>query len=142
MKDQLYSAEQVADLLGLQVRTVRGYVRSGTLKAVRIGKQYRISQADLEEFTGHALSGPREIATHTREVDVSCIVEVTAVDRATTDRISTLVTASAAHRGADSIPLRIETAYDEERARLKIIVLGGPGDTAAVLGQIEAVLNS
>ena len=43
VSQEMYSVEQVADLLGLHVRTVRGYVRDGRLKAVRIGKQYRIA---------------------------------------------------------------------------------------------------
>ncbi len=52
MSEELYSVEQVAERLGLHVRTVRSYVREGRLKAVRIGKQYRIGQADLEALTG------------------------------------------------------------------------------------------
>ncbi len=47
MPDELLSVEQVAELLGLHVRTVRNYVRDGRLKAVRIGKQYRITRTDL-----------------------------------------------------------------------------------------------
>ena len=46
------SVEQVAAQLGLHVRTVRNYVRDGRLKAVRIGKQYRIARADLDALTG------------------------------------------------------------------------------------------
>ena len=52
MSQELYSVEQVADLLNLHVRTVRNYVREGRLKAVRIGKQYRIAREDLEAMTG------------------------------------------------------------------------------------------
>jgi len=37
MPQDLYSVEQVADLLNLHVRTVRNYVRESRLKAVRIG---------------------------------------------------------------------------------------------------------
>lgn len=50
--------------------------------------------------------------------------------------------ASGAGRGQGDPPLRIETAYDEKRVRMKIIVLGGPGDTARLLDSIEAVLSS
>ena len=39
MSQELYSVEQVAEHLGLHVRTVRNYVRDGRLKAVRIGKR-------------------------------------------------------------------------------------------------------
>ena len=44
MSEELYSVEQVAERLGLHVKTVRSYVREGRLKAVRIGKQYRIGR--------------------------------------------------------------------------------------------------
>ncbi|MGW4164133.1 helix-turn-helix domain-containing protein, partial [Streptomyces sp. NPDC004788] len=53
---ELYTVEQVADLLGLHVKTVRGYVRDGRLRATRVGRQYRITRADLEEFTGVPVS--------------------------------------------------------------------------------------
>ena len=56
MRQDLYSAEQVADRLGLHVRTVRNYVREGRLKAVRIGKQYRIAGEDLAALTGRPAS--------------------------------------------------------------------------------------
>ena len=53
---QLYSAEEAAQILGLQVRTVRNYVREGRLPGVRIGKQYRIARADLEAFTAGGIA--------------------------------------------------------------------------------------
>ena len=39
MTSNLYSAEQVAGMLNLHVKTVRRYVRDGRLKAKRIGKE-------------------------------------------------------------------------------------------------------
>ena len=62
MYQELYSVEQVAERLGLHVKTVRNYVREGRLKAVRIGKQYRIAREDLAAMTGRpeppARAGP------------------------------------------------------------------------------------
>ena len=82
MSDELYSVEQVAERLGLHVRTVRNYVRDGRLKAVRIGKQYRISRADLEELTGGTLRATvRESSRRYRHVEVSSIVQVDAIER-------------------------------------------------------------
>ncbi|MGW1655980.1 helix-turn-helix domain-containing protein [Streptomyces atratus] len=43
----------MAGLLGLHVRTVRGCVRDGRLKATRVGRQRRITREDLEAFTGN-----------------------------------------------------------------------------------------
>jgi excisionase family DNA binding protein len=88
MTEEMYSAEQVADRLGLHVRTVRGYIRTGRLKAVRIGKQYRVARADLDALIGR----PRSAADRPAgvpQVEVSSIVQIDGVDRATADRLST-----------------------------------------------------
>ena len=132
MRDDLYSVEQVADLLGLHVRTVRGYIRTGRLKAVRIGKQYRIARADLDELTGGTRPPPR-VAT----VEVSSIVQIDGIDRAAADRLGTLVLA-----GANTVRgLRIQTVHDPERDRLKLVILGDAATTADVLRLLEAVLD-
>ncbi|MER7012888.1 helix-turn-helix domain-containing protein [Saccharopolyspora sp. NPDC000359] len=138
MAEEMYSVEQVAALLGLHVRTVRGYIRGGRLNAVRIGKQYRISRSDLEAFTGQA--APAEPVGPT-SVEVSSIVQVDGVDRGTADRLGTLVLAGVNTARGSSSPLRVHTAYDEERHRLKVVVLGGAGDTAEVLRLLDAVLE-
>lgn len=142
MSGELYSVDQVAEQLGLHVRTVRNYVRDGRLPAVRIGKQYRISRADLESFTGRPLPLPaRETTVGERHIDVSSIVEIDAVDRETAHRLSTLLVA-AAGTGAGATRLRVDTVYDEERARMKIVVLGGLADSARLFGYMEGVLDS
>jgi excisionase family DNA binding protein len=136
---QLYSAEEVAEQLGLHVRTVRGYVRDGRLRAVRIGKQYRITREDIEAFVGSPLVDPPEVGRH-RHVDVSSIVEIDAVSAETAHRVSTLLTAVRTHAGDQ--PLHVKTAYDEERARMKVIILGGLADTRQALEYLQAVLES
>lgn len=139
MTKQLYSAEEVAERLGLHVRTVRGYLRDGRLRAVRIGKQYRITPDDLEAFVGAPVPDPPEVGRH-RHVDVSSVVEIDAVSPRTAHRVSTLLTAVRAEPAEQ--PLRVTTLYDEERARLKVVVIGGLGDTRQLLEYLQAVLES
>ncbi|MGW2922528.1 helix-turn-helix domain-containing protein [Streptomyces angustmyceticus] len=142
MEESLYSVEQVAERLGLHVRTIRNYVRDGRLPAVRIGKQYRIAHEDLEAFTGRPASTSGDPAGRPRHTEVSSIVEIDAVDATTAHRVTTLLVGAAAHRGPGDEPLRIETAYDAERSRMKVIVLGGLADTARLFDYLEGVLAS
>src|SRR3990167_3411332 len=114
MSQELYSVEQVAERLGLHVRTVRGYIREGRLSAVRIGKQYRIARAAWEAFPGRP-------APAGRHVEVSSIVEVDGVDLDAAIRMTNALMGTMNSRGAGEPPMRVETIHDRERRRLKII---------------------
>ena len=138
MTEEMYSVEQVAGRLNLHVRTVRGYIRSGRLRAVRIGKQYRIAASDLGALTGQAPAA----APLRGQAEVSSIVQIDGVDRAGADRLGTLVLTSANTAHDQAHPLRVQTVHDEERHRMKIIILGDPAATAELLHLLDAVLNA
>jgi excisionase family DNA binding protein len=140
MSEEMYSAEQVADRLGLHVRTVRGYIRSGRLKAVRIGKQYRVARADLAALIGQPAGAPAAPGG-AGAVEVSSIVQVDGIDRAAADRLGTLVLANANAVGGTAGPLRVQTIVDADRGRMKIVILGGAAVTADLLCLVEAVLD-
>jgi excisionase family DNA binding protein len=133
---RLYSLEQVAERLGLQVRTVRSYVRSGRLKAIRIGKQYRVTRESLEDLTGPAAPAvPRH-----RHVEVSSVIQVDAVSQETAGRVTNHL-AGAAKAAQDGSALRAEAIYDEERAQLKVIVIGSLLNAANVFRLLGALLE-
>jgi excisionase family DNA binding protein len=135
---QLYSVEQVADLLGLHVKTVRGYVRDGRLNAIRVGKRYRITREDLEAFTGRPLPAP---ARRTRHVEASSIVTVDAISPESASRLSTVVVSMSGGAYDGERLHRVETVYDEERASMKIIVIGGVAGTAELLKVISTLVE-
>ncbi|MFD8598255.1 helix-turn-helix domain-containing protein [Kitasatospora sp. NPDC059646] len=132
MQQEYYSVEDVAGLLGLHVKTVRGYVRDGKLKATRIGKQYRIARADVEAFTG----GGGGAASPSR-VEVSAVVQVEGVGRGDADRLVTAVLAAAGAWSGESRPLWVQAVRDESRSALRFVVLGPPRRVGDVLGMIE-----
>jgi excisionase family DNA binding protein len=127
---RLYSTEDVADLLGLHVRTIRSYVREGKLRAVRIGKQYRIAHDDVVEFTGGDVEASRPGAT---AVEVTSIVNVEGVDAALLDRLTSLIGGASGLGGTGRTRLSVETMWDEERQTAKVIVVGGADDVARLL---------
>lgn len=143
----MLSAEEAAEILGLQVRTVRNYVREGRLPGVRIGKQYRIARADLEAFTSGAGSGEAGAAaasaagegTRTAQptAEVSSVVQIEGIGAAARDRIERTITAATLAAGGDGSVLRVEPLYDDARERLRLIIVGGVGETAELLRVIE-----
>ena len=53
-----------------------------------------------------------------------------------------LVMAAVNGRREDDVPLRVQTVYDEERARLRIMLLGGAQTSAELLRLVSVLLES
>jgi len=139
---ELLSVFDVAKRLNLHVKTVRGYVRDGRLKAVRIGKQYRIARADLEAFTGLPLPlTESERAKRRREVSVSCVVGIDAISPEQSGLVESSLRAFAHRDGDVGEALRADTMYDEQVGHLKVTLFGGVNGTAAALNLIAALLE-
>jgi excisionase family DNA binding protein len=138
----LYSLEDVASRLGLNVRTVRAYVRSGRLKAVKIGKQYRVSRDSLEALTGNTDTFRHpESPLRRRQVSVSGVVEISAASPELASRISNLLIGAAGSNRAEDAPLRVETIHDPVRATIKIVVIGDLSAAADLFRLVHGVLQ-
>ena len=140
MTQELYSVEEVASRLGLHVRTVRNYVRDGRLNAVRIGKQYRITRADLEALTGHPMP-ERESARRHRHVEATSVIDIDAISAETAGRMTTLLMGAANGRREGDERVRVQTVYDEERANMKVILIGSLKTNAEFFKIIGALLE-
>jgi excisionase family DNA binding protein len=53
----LYTLAEVAEILRVTRRTLYAYIKEGKLKAVKIGKYWRVSEADLREFISTGTNG-------------------------------------------------------------------------------------
>lgn len=138
MNKDLYSVVEVAELLGLHVKTVRHYVHEGRLQSTRVGKQYRIARADLDAFTGGALSSGQLMQAPV-ESQVSSVVEMEGVNAEKAQRISGVVTAIGKGRN-ESQALHVQVVHDPSRANLKVIIVGSLDTTRALLGMLEHLL--
>ena len=47
---KMYSLEEVAAILGVSVRTMHTYVKTGKIKAVKIGGSWKVSTSNLQKF--------------------------------------------------------------------------------------------
>jgi excisionase family DNA binding protein len=47
---KIYTLEEVQTLLKVTQRTIYNYIKEGKLKAVKIGKYWRVKHTDLQDF--------------------------------------------------------------------------------------------
>ena len=143
MEEAMYSIEQVAERLGLHVKTVRNYVREGRLKAIRIGKQYRIGAADLATMMGRPVSTLDPPAVRrTRHAEVYSVVEVDAVSPEQSERFTNMLLGAASSRDhSEEVPMQVKAVYDAARAQLKLLLIGSIETTATLLKLINALVE-
>jgi len=145
MDESLYSVEQVAERLGLHVKTVRNYVKEGRLKAVRIGKSYRISASDLAALTGRPTASFEDPPIRrNRFTEVYSVAEIDAVSPALAERTTNmLMGASQGHlQDLEDQPLRVQSIYDAARGHLKVVLIGSIDTTTALLKVVKALTEA
>lgn len=49
-KEQLLSPEEVAKRLAISPKTVREYLREGRIKAMKVGRLWRVRESDLQQY--------------------------------------------------------------------------------------------
>jgi excisionase family DNA binding protein len=139
---QLFTVDEVAERLNLHVKTVRRFIRDGRLPAKRIGKEYRITRSALDEFAGTSPGSSNGAIARTRQILVSSIVDVDAISPEDSQRITTLIMAGLnARRGEPDFP-RVDSVYDADRGRLRIMITASPTLTCDLLRIIATLAES
>lgn len=54
---RVYTVEEVAEKLSVSIRTVYNYIKSGNLKAAKIGKYWRVTEENLRSFLDQYTKG-------------------------------------------------------------------------------------
>lgn len=48
--DEFYLAEELAQKLRVNIMTIYRYIKSGKIKAYKIGKEFRVEKSEFEDF--------------------------------------------------------------------------------------------
>lgn len=57
---KLYDLDEVVELLGLNIQTIRIYIKEGKLKASKIGRKYVVTEEAIKEFLEANKVQPKE----------------------------------------------------------------------------------
>lgn len=132
MQETYYTVEQISDLLQMHPKTVQRYIREGRLRAVKVGKGWRVSGHDLSVFTE---SVPPALE-HSPISVVSSVADVYAAEREDAIRISNTLTAALNGKPAEYGASRLYTQYIPEERKLRITLYGGARFVAAMLDAV------
>ena len=63
-RDEYQTVKEVADRLKVGEATVRGWIRDGSLRAIELGKGWRIADSDLDAFLRSCATRPKGPGDH------------------------------------------------------------------------------
>jgi excisionase family DNA binding protein len=152
MSEEVYTVEQFAERLKLHPKTVLRFIRDGRLRAVKVGKSYRILRSDMEAMTGVApgayripragLDTAMKDGERRTRVRVTSIADIPDVGPDDAQRLARMLPAMRMGQEAHPDPMSIDVIYDPARRHLKVLVVGSPADTAIVLKMTEVLAES
>ncbi len=58
---QLYSLQEVADTLGVHYQTVKSWRADRKIKAIKIGRSFRVADEELQRIVNEGISSPEEV---------------------------------------------------------------------------------
>jgi excisionase family DNA binding protein len=149
MSEEVYTVEQFAERLKLHPKTVLRFIHEGRVRAVKVGKSYRILRTEMEAMTGVSRSACR-VSTETGEltldprggpspIRVTSIVDVPNVGPDLAQRLGRLLPAARMGREAHQDLMNLDVIYHAATRTLKVIIVGSPADTATMLKMVQVL---
>ena len=132
MQETYYTVEQISQMLQMHPKTVQRYIREGKLRAVKVGKGWRVGGHDLSVFTEGETAGRGEAPTAV----VSCVADVYAADKTDAIRIVNTLTAGLNSKPASYGKSSMQSQYIPEEQNLRITLYGGARIVAIMLDAI------
>lgn len=137
MSEEVYTVEQFAERLKLHPKTVLRFIREGRLRAVKVGKSYRILRSDLEAMTGvlrQDRAGPG--------LRVTSIVDMADVSPDLAQRLARQIPSARMGQEAHLDPMSLDVVYDPARRQLKVVIVGSANDTATMLKMVQLLAEA
>ncbi len=132
MQEKYFSVEQISELLHIHPKTIQRYIREGKLRAVKVGKAWRVSGHDLSVFTESAPQSEGE----TPVAVVSCVADIYAANKDSAIRIANTLTAVLNSKPAEYGHTSMQTQYIAEEQKIRITLYGGARFMAIMLDSI------
>lgn len=172
MEDKFYTINQVAEILDMHHKTIRNFIAERKLRASKVGKQWRISDEDLDSFMAHnrGQTGSDEVieffanelassfssinksigeggianmpVSSNKKISVSTVLDIEHIDKEDYQRISNTLIAVINGREGELQKSTINMKYYEREHKCKILLWGNISFIEEILGTVSLLLET
>lgn len=154
MEDKFYTINQVAEILDMHHKTIRNFISDGKLRANKIGKQWRVSDDDLNSFMKNnkdQREGEQIVEFSTnekfsnivkRKVNVSTVLDIEQIDKEQYMMISNTLIAIMNGKDPEMQNSTLNVKYYERDNKLKVLLWGEVKFMEEMLNVISLLVDS
>ncbi|HCL02422.1 MAG TPA: hydroxyacid dehydrogenase [Lachnoclostridium phytofermentans] len=154
MEDKFYTINQVAEILDMHHKTIRNFISDGKLRASKVGKQWRVSDDDLNSFMKNSKDQREgeqfvEFSTNEtllnmvkRKINVSTVLDIEQIDKEQYMMISNTLIAVMNGKDPEMQNSTLNMKYHEKDNKLKILLWGELKFMEEMLSVISLLVDS
>lgn len=153
MNNSFYTIDKVAEILGMHHKTIRKFISEGKLRANKVGKQWRISGYDLDDFmkdstrsfNDNGIGEESSIDFHKSEqgegvlekkISVSTVVDINGINVSEYCRISSTLIAIVNSKDPEIGSATVNVKHDKEENKLRVMLWG---EIKFIEGMLETI---
>jgi excisionase family DNA binding protein len=140
MTKDYYTVEQISDMLDIHPKTIQRYIREGRLRAVKIGKGWRVSGHDLSVFVES--SGDEGLGSGNRparSVIASSVIDIITCGKEDAIRIMNTLTAALNAKPPEYGRSSMQSQYIEHENMVRITLWGDIRLMAAMMDMVASL---
>lgn len=140
MYEKYYTVDQLSQMLSMHPKTIQRYIREGKLKAIKLGKSWRISGHDLSRFTetNRTVAGKRSADDIAQvRVKASAVIDIEVCGKDDADRIINSLTAAMNVKPPEYGQASLHAQFLESDNTVRFTLWGNIQFMSAIINAIE-----
>jgi excisionase family DNA binding protein len=117
------TVEQISEMLNIHPKTIQRYIREGKLRAVKVGKSWRVSGHDLSVFI-ESNSVHNENSNAERKITASSVIDIESNGVEDAMRIINMLTSAMNAKPTDSSKTSMQSQYIERENMVRVTFWG------------------
>lgn len=138
MSSDYFTVEQISEKLNIHPKTIQRYIREGKLRAVKVGKAWRVSGHDLSIFLESTNEGFHDSDTK-RTITASAVIDIATKGTEDAIRIMNLLTSAFNAKPQEYSKTSMQSQYIERENIVRVMLWGDIRFISGVSDMIIAI---
>ncbi|MFV0343137.1 MAG: helix-turn-helix domain-containing protein [Anaerocolumna sp.] len=132
------TVEQISEMLNIHPKTIQRYIREGKLRAIKVGKSWRVSRNDLRVFLEN-LDVRSSDSTAERTITASSVIDITCNGSEDAIRIINLLTSAFNAKPLEFVKTSMQSQYIELENKVRVMLWGDIRFMSAIVDMIITI---